>query len=283
MCPVRERRELGVDGPRATTTPPGGGAAGSSEVEAGGGFSVRLQGATLFDLIQFECLKRSRRIVRLRDGLRSGYLYFRDGNVVHAVDGALTGEPAFRSLLRWQRGAFETWDGAWPARETIATQTQTLILGMAQEQDERSRDATPNVLSFPTKETTKETAEPDAGGDRAAPSGKVTTKVPTMNPPAAALAQHTLLRISSDGVAVLRGSPAEAQQLAEVAAYAAQMADVVGDLLLGSGFDLLEVALASGTFAISRQPNGDLLAVKGGPSADPATVRATVERPHEVK
>jgi hypothetical protein len=282
MSPVRERRELGVDGPRAATTPPAG-AAGSSNGEAGGGFSVRLQGATLFDLIQFECLKRSQRIVRLRDGLRSGYLYFRDGNVVHAVDGVLTGEAAFRSLLRWQRGSFETWDGAWPTRETIATQTQTVMLGMAQEQDERSRDATPNVLSFPTKEATKEAAEPLSGIDRAAPSGKVTTKVPTMNPPAAALAQHTLLRISADGVAVLRGAPAEAQQLAEVAAYAAQMADVVGDLLLGSGFDLLEVALTSGTFAISRQPNGDLLAVKGGPSADPAVVRATVERPHEVK
>jgi hypothetical protein len=274
---VRERRELGVEGPRAGASPP----AGSADGEVAGGFSVRLQGATLFDLIQFECLKRSQRIVRLRDGLRSGYLYFRDGNVVHAVDGVLTGEGAFRSLLRWQRGSFETWDGAWPARETISTQTQTLMLGMAQEQDERSRDATPNVLSFPTKEAAEPASE--LAAVRASSSGKVTTKVPTLNPPAAALAQHTLLRISADGVAVLRGAPAEAQQLAEVAAYAAQMADVVGDLLLGSGFDLLEVALASGTFAVSRQTNGDLLAVKGGPSADPAVVRATVERPTEVK
>jgi hypothetical protein len=272
---VRERRELGVEEARAAITPPGGSSAG----EVAGGFSVRMQGATLFDLIQFECLKRSQRIVRLRDGLRSGYLYFRDGNVVHAVDGVLTGEPAFRSLLRWQRGSFETWDGAWPARETIAAQTQRLMLGMAQEQDERSRDATPNVLSFPTKEA----AEPAPQRAMSMSSGKVTTQVPTMNPPAAALAQHTLLRISADGVAVLRGAPTEAQQLAEVAAYAAQMADVVGDLLLGSGFDLLEVALASGTFAVSRQSNGDLLAVKGGPSADPAVVRATVERPPEVK
>jgi hypothetical protein len=267
--------------PHDATDPPGP----PAETEASG-FSARLQGATLFDLIQFECMKRSRRIVRLRDGMRSGFLYFRDGNVVHAVDGMLTGEPAFRSLLRWPRGAFETWDGAWPARESITAPSQTVLLGVAQEQDERARDATPNVLSFPGSGPgpallAELEEKPTAPGPApASPPGKAATRmslnVPTAPSPSAP-AQHTLLRISADGLAVLRGPAAEAQQLAEVAAYAAQMADVVGDLLLGSGFDLLEVALTSGTCAVSRQPNGDLLAVKGGPAADPAAVRAAVE------
>ncbi len=247
---MRERRDLGVEGPPAAAPKPAG------VTEASGGFSVRLQGATLFDLIQFECLERSRRIVRLRDGARLGYLYFRDGNVVHAVDGVLTGHAAFRSLLRWPRGSFESWDGPWPAQETIITPSQTLLLAIAQEHDERKGDA-PNILSFPTKEAAE----------------------PAMNPtPSSPPPQHTLLRISSEGVAAVHGTNSgETQQLAEVAAYAAQMADLVGDLLLGSGFDVMEVALASGNCAIARQPNGDLLAARGGQSSDPAALRAAVE------
>ncbi len=285
MEPVRERRELGVDGRLDAAAPP----ARPAEAESSGGFAVRMQGATLFDLIQFECMKRARRIVRLRDGMRSGYLYFRDGNVVHAIDGVLNGETAFRSLLRWQRGSFETCEGAWPAVESITVPSQTLLLGMAQEQDERARDATPNVLSFPGKDLTdvnelKDSLEPPSATHEKTPGkGAATMTAPLAPASTAALAPPTLLRISADGVTVVRGAPAEAQQLAEVAAYAAQMADVVGDLLLGSGFDLLEVALASGACAVSRHPSGDLFAAKGGAATDPAVVRTAVERAVELK
>jgi hypothetical protein len=239
--------------------------------DSAGGFAVRLQGATLSDLIQFECLERSMRIVRMRDGARVGYLYFRDGNVVHALDGALMGEAAFRSLLRWQRGSFESCEGAWPARETITTPAQTLMLEAAQEADE-IQHRTPRVLAFPGKESI-DGATPERTMDRM-----------TGRSPSVPASHHTLLRISADGVAVLAGPPsADTQHLAEVAAYAAQMADLVGDLLVGAGFDVMEVALTSGTCAISRQPNGDLLAVKGGSAADPAAVRAVVEPPPRLR
>jgi hypothetical protein len=90
--------------------------------------------------------------------------------------------------------------------------------------------------------------------------------------------QHTLLRVGSDGAIVTHGpATAETQQLAEVSAYAAQMADLVGDLLLGSGFDVLDVATASGNCAIGRQPNGDLLAARGGPSSDVSALLAAVD------
>jgi hypothetical protein len=68
------------------------------------GFSVRLEGASLFDLVQFECLGPERKIIKVTGNGRSGMLFFRDGNLVHAVAGELVGEPALRAMLTWEQG-----------------------------------------------------------------------------------------------------------------------------------------------------------------------------------
>src|SRR5438067_3990443 len=100
------------------------------------GFSARLRGETLFDLIQFECLQGSSKIVRVASGDRSGFLYFRQGNLVHASLGARSGEMAVRALLRWDRGTFEPWDGPWPAEESISMPYQSLLLRATAEMDD---------------------------------------------------------------------------------------------------------------------------------------------------
>jgi hypothetical protein len=74
---------------------------------------------------------------------------------------------------------------------------------------------------------------------------------------------------------VASGSP-EARQLAEVAAYAAQMADLVGDLLVVSAFDTIEVVSSDATFVVRRDARGDLLAIKGDRAADLTALRGAI-------
>src|SRR4051794_25339991 len=116
---------------------------------AGTGFAARLQDASLWDLIQFECMRRSRRIVRVTSRGLLGYVFFRDGDVVHATTGRQTGEAALGEMLSWQDGVFETWTGSWPDRETINTPWQRVLLEVAQAKDEARA---PKVLSFPSRE-----------------------------------------------------------------------------------------------------------------------------------
>src|SRR4051794_27480762 len=47
-------------------------------VERGRGFSARLQDASLWDLVQFECLRRSSRVVRVASRGQVGFVFFRD-------------------------------------------------------------------------------------------------------------------------------------------------------------------------------------------------------------
>jgi hypothetical protein len=234
------------------------------------GFAARLTGATLFDLIQFECLERSQRIVHVSDGSRVGFLYFRNGNLVHAVQGADAGEPAVRRMLRWQGGAFETCDGPWPARETIQTAWQGLLMGAAQAADEEAHERVPRLLPFPTREpvaTGSQRSEEHVNNRSAGPGG---TSVETM-------LGATTLRLSPDGE-VTSGSPPP--ELVDTIAYAARMADLVGEVLCLEEFAAIELTLSDGACVLAREPNGDLLAARGGRNADVAALRRTLgQRP----
>jgi hypothetical protein len=224
---------------------------------------VRLQGAALFDLIQFECLERRRGVARVRDGGRSGLIYFREGNVVHASEGELVGEAALRSLLRWKRGVFESCEAPWPTAESITRPWQNLLLAIAQEQDEAREGSQRNGHSTTTKDAV------DLLEDKGTIPGKAAE--PPRAPPA-----YAFVRLTGQGVPLIPGDGEAGQQLASLAAYAAQLADLIGDLLVGSGVASIEVATRSGSCLVNREPGGDLLAVKGGRSADPGALRRAV-------
>src|SRR5262245_14373505 len=90
---------------------------GPAPPQQGSGFAARLQDATLWDLVQFECLRRSRRSVRITSRGMVGFVYFRDGNVVHASTARQQGVAAVREMLEWKDGIYETWGGAAPDRD----------------------------------------------------------------------------------------------------------------------------------------------------------------------
>src|SRR5262245_24037043 len=114
------------------------GAARVSAPPPSNGFRARLEGLSLFDLVQLECLSRSRRIVRVASAGRVGYLYFSDGEIVHAGTRNLVGERAALEIMGWNDGVFEVCNVAWPERTTIAARWQQILLAAAKARDDAS-------------------------------------------------------------------------------------------------------------------------------------------------
>src|SRR3954467_8364784 len=83
------------------------------------GFRVSLEGATLPDFVQMECLAQSNRVFRITSGHRIGYLFFNKGQMIHALSGDHVGEPAALEILKWRDGLGGAGKFRWPAPPTI--------------------------------------------------------------------------------------------------------------------------------------------------------------------
>jgi hypothetical protein len=228
--------------------PPSEAARTGIEPPQGSGFAARLQDATLWDLVQFECLRRSRRSVRITSRGMVGFVHFRDGNVVHASTARQAGGAALREMLEWKDGIYETWGGAAPDRDTITTPWQSLLLEAAQARDEA---VAPNVLSFPARES-------------AEPKGEEALAPPP--PPAAAPRPELPTVIMAPDGSILRG--ASVPDLPEAAAYSAQLAELIGEFLGMEAFRALEVSFEHAHFLVARATDGRLVAAKAGQPAE---------------
>src|SRR5713101_7358226 len=113
------------------------------------GFQAQIRGASLWDLVQIECLARKHRVVRVTTVGNVGYLYFDGGNIVHAATLEQEGEAAAFEMLQWNQGTFESCDRGWPASPSITISWQALLLRAAQIKDEQGRG---KVVSLPSKE-----------------------------------------------------------------------------------------------------------------------------------
>jgi hypothetical protein len=107
-----------------------------------GGFSAMLQHAGLWDLVQLRCESRVRCVVCVTSGRQVGYLYFAEGQIVHAAAGGIQGERAVLEILSWTSGTWDACDRPWPTVPSITTSWQGLFLRAAQQQDEARRAAT---------------------------------------------------------------------------------------------------------------------------------------------
>jgi len=210
----------------------------------GSGFAARLQDASLWDLIQFECMRRSRRIVRVSSRGLLGYVFFRDGDVVHATTGRQNGEAALGEMLNWQDGVFETWTGTWPDRETINTPWQQVLLEVAQAKDEHRP---PKLLSLPRE------SKP------ASPAHVVSIQPPPLPPPV------QTVTLSPEG-RVIRGSAGS--DLPEAAAYAVGLADLVGECLGLDGMRTLEAEFETAHYFVGRTSEGNVVAARASQLSD---------------
>jgi hypothetical protein len=235
----------------------------------------RLRGEQLLDLIHVECLQGSSKIVRVANQDRQGFLFFRQGNIVHATQAGRVGEAAVRVILRWDRGSFEVWDAPWPKDESITLPWQKVLLRASQDLTlgppargsvelssaklDEGGDAAPRVLSFPAN-TNVAKGDDDLNKPTARPEPPPFHRLPI-----------DVVRVAASGE-VLEG--ASSTDFIERVAYAVQIADLLGELLGAGAFDSLEVAQPNGACLIARDQAGVLVgASTSDPSVDQTALR----------
>lgn len=128
----------------------------SNAMTASRGFEGTIQGATLHDLIQMECLTMGTRAVRVTRGARTGRIFFTGGQIVHAETGELSGERALFELLGWAGGHFSFEDGVRPMEDTIDRDWHSLLLEAAHRLDETTADPPTNMTAIPLPAITAE-------------------------------------------------------------------------------------------------------------------------------
>src|SRR5450432_2426777 len=132
------------------------------------GFQAQFRGASLWDLVQMECLARNRRVVRVTTVGNIGYLYFDGGNVVHAATLDSEGEDAAFQMLEWSHGSFEPCEREWPSTHSISISWQNLMLKAAHANDEIGRH---KLIGLPHAERL-----PEPGGAKTTTESQMTMK-----------------------------------------------------------------------------------------------------------
>jgi hypothetical protein len=248
------------------------------------GFRAQISGASLWDLVQMECLSRSRQVIRISGEGGVGYLYFADGRVVHAVTSKLVGEAAALEILGWTHGLFQPCERAWPATGSIETSCEGLILRLAKRRDE----AASNLVAFPARGATP------AGGAVAGAAGRDDHEFEEIEieplheegemrapnstdqpaPPTAIGSARVdltadfpvMLRLGAGGAIVK--SKGASEEMAGVVAYAHRLAQLAGELLGLQPFVAVECTFADGRLLIFDEDNGDTVALRPRPDTN---------------
>ena len=217
------------------------------------GFRVSLQGATLPDFVQMECLAQSNRVFRITSGHRIGYLFFTKGQMIHALSGDHVGEPAALEILKWKDGSVEPCNVGWPDTPTIQSTWQNLLLLAAQARDESGRH---KLVSFPGNRSKEPSREMTKQAKREDPSMNAPPSSQSLS-----LAQfQAFVRLDPQGNVV--SAKGESEELAPIAAYTARLAELIGNMLGMEGFTSLECSFPSERVFLHRERSGNLVALK---------------------
>jgi hypothetical protein len=99
-------------------------------------FQGSLKELPLPDIIQLVSVSgKTGKFTLTRDGDR-GFIYLKNGQMVHAVAGDLIGEEAIYSLAIWNHGEFQFTPGDEPDRQTITKSNTNLLMEAARRLDE---------------------------------------------------------------------------------------------------------------------------------------------------
>jgi hypothetical protein len=267
---------------------------------ASSGFHAQLDGASLWDLVQMECLARSHLVVEVTGEGGSGFLYFDGGRVVHATTARHRGVEAAYEILDWTHGTFRASDRSWPTgAATIDLSHESLLLNAARVRDESAR-ASSNLVAFPGRavdlvldedaldasvedaledvellEIGHEEGEHEEVGGNAMRNPNNIEDTPTSP---AALPRNdssadfpVMLRLSAAG-AVIRNKGGT-EELAEAAAYAHRLVQLTGELLGFEDFVALECTFTEGRCLVFREGEGDVVVVKPRPDLNLQALR----------
>ena len=230
------------------------------------GFRVSLEGATLPDFVQMECLAMSNRVFRITSGHRIGYLFFNKGQMIHALSGDHVGEPAALEILKWRDGSVEPCNVGWPDAPTIRSTWQNLLLLSAQARDESGRH---KLVSFPSNRSATPRSDMTKLAKREDPS--MNANAPPSSSSLSLAQFQAFVRLDAAGNIV--SAKGESEELAPVAAYTARLAELIGNMLGMEGFSSLECSFAKEKVFLHRERSGNLVALKVPADAEVAALR----------
>ncbi len=107
------------------------------------GMHGNLHDMAIADLIQINCQDRKSARLEIKHGRDTAAVYFRDGNVVHAVLGDASGEEVLFHILGWEEGTFELDTGIQSPVTTITSPWSGLLLEAARRLDEETQGNDP--------------------------------------------------------------------------------------------------------------------------------------------
>lgn len=103
----------------------------------GDGFEGEISGLGLSDIIQLSVQNRFSGCIDVGFDDRSGLIFMKDGEIVHAEQGSVAGEEAFYEILSWPGGRFAARENVATTQTTIKKRCQFLILEAHRLMDER--------------------------------------------------------------------------------------------------------------------------------------------------
>lgn len=181
------------------------------------GFHGDVSGLSLSDVIQLNGGNGFSGCIVVQQGSRTGRIFFREGKVVHAEQGAKSGEAAFYEIMEWRSGHFSFEPNVSTTSHTIQKSNQFILMEAHRLIDERRAGRSGPPADEPGV---------DGGARKIGPTGiaarlKVVPGV-----------LHAVV-IGRDGAYVDDGTK-EGETLAGVAAYLAMIGNRVGTHL-GAG------------------------------------------------
>ena len=106
------------------------------------GFQGTVDGVDLMDIVQFNGLSRATAALKVSTANHEGMIFFKNGNVVHAMCDSENGESAFFKMLTFQGGSLQNIRGVEPPVMSIKKGLEALLMEAAKRQDEKQAGAT---------------------------------------------------------------------------------------------------------------------------------------------
>lgn len=212
------------------------------------GFVARLQGASLGDLIQMECLRGARQVICVSSGSKTGYLFFDQGQVIHASSGEHFGEGAVFQMMSWKDGTFVSANRPWPLRPTIQTGWQMLLIEAMRREDESKREGVPDSGEALSGSSVQPQAVEAGPRERRQEESLVAS-----DEGAGRYGLLRAVRVDEEGRTV--SELGDVGDLADVASYAARLARLIGITLGLDEFVGLECKAQDRTMLVF--PDGD--------------------------
>jgi predicted regulator of Ras-like GTPase activity (Roadblock/LC7/MglB family)/DNA-binding response OmpR family regulator len=105
-------------------------------LKSGEGFQGTVDGVSLLDIVQFNGLSRATAALKVTAGDREGMIFFKEGEVVHAICGKEIGEEAFFTILAFNGGSLQNNRGVQPPVVSIHKSIEALLFETAVKSDE---------------------------------------------------------------------------------------------------------------------------------------------------